>query len=48
MAQIVQRLDIIKCYPLISVNKTNLTIQWIAIYLADSIVHPLNNWGMVE
>ena len=32
----------------ISVNKTNLTIQWIAIYLADSIVHPLNNWGLVE
>ena len=32
----------------ISVGKTNYTIHWIAIYLVDSIIHPLNNWGQAD
>ena len=29
----------------ISVGKTNYTIRWLAIYLVDIAIHPLNNWG---
>ena len=29
-----------------SVRETNCAIQWIVIYLVDSVVYLLNNWGL--
>ena len=30
-----------------SVKETNCTIHWIVIYLVESIIHRLANWGQV-
>ena len=31
----------------ISVGKTNYFIYWIVIYQVGSVIHPLNNWGLI-
>ena len=42
---VVQKMDsAIHC---ISMRKMNCTIQWIEIYLMDSVIHLLNNWDQV-
>ena len=30
-----------------SIGETNCTIHWIATYLLDSAIQPLNNWGLL-
>ena len=32
----------------ISIRKTNCAAQWIEIYPMDSVIHLLNNWGLVS
>ena len=29
-----------------SAIKINCVIQWIVIYITDSAIHPLSNWGL--
>ena len=31
----------------IRVRETNCAIQWIVIYPMDSVIHLLNNWGLI-
>ena len=31
----------------IRITKTNCVIHWIVIYLMDSAIHLLNNWGQI-
>ena len=39
-------LDQVNHYPVDNYDKNNWVIHWIVIYLAESIIHPLNNnWG---
>ena len=51
LAPVVQRLDNaihwINHYPVDKVNKTNYAIHWIVIYPVDSVIHLLNNQGLM-
>lgn len=29
----------------ITIHEANYAINWIVIFLVDSVIHPLNNWG---
>ena len=35
-------------YPADSVRETNCAIQWIVIYLVDSVIHLVYNWGLMS
>ena len=46
LAPVVQRLD--NAIQRINVDKTNHAIHWIVIYPVDSVIHFLNNWGLIN
>ena len=45
LARVVQTLD--SAIQRINHGETNCAIQWIEIYPADSVIHLLNNWGLM-